>query len=111
VGQKIGEETFVARSVGAVSLASKPGAPSSSRSLVDDPDDTVVIEPDHCHRCDTSLSSCAEVSARPLHRNPSPCCTSAATGADDIDARGVLPLLTGVPVRDGYNHLIDTAHA
>jgi hypothetical protein len=52
-----------------------------------------------------------DLSARPLHRNPSPCCTSAATGADDIDARGVLPLLTGVPVRDGYNHLIDTAHA
>jgi hypothetical protein len=62
---------------------------------------------------DASSSLKLKLSARPLHRNPSPCCTSAATGADDIDARGVLPL-TGVPVSDGYagyNHLTDTAHA
>jgi transposase len=29
----------------------QPGASSVSRSLVDDPDETVVIEPDRCQRC------------------------------------------------------------
>jgi transposase len=38
----------------------QPGACSSSRSLVDDPDDTVVIEPDRCRGCDASLAGAVE---------------------------------------------------
>ena len=37
----------------------QPGASSASRSLVEDPDDTVVIEPDRCCGCDGSLSDAA----------------------------------------------------
>ena len=33
----------------------QPGAASSSRSLVDNADDTLEIWPDRCRRCDTSL--------------------------------------------------------
>src|SRR5204863_4188930 len=33
----------------------QPGASSSSRSLVEDADDTLEIAPDRCQRCDTSL--------------------------------------------------------
>jgi hypothetical protein len=29
----------------------QPGAPSASRSLVDEPDSTMVIQPDRCGRC------------------------------------------------------------
>jgi transposase len=38
----------------------QPGASSSSRSLVDDADDTLEIEPDRCQRCDTSLAGAEE---------------------------------------------------
>ncbi|MGH3922610.1 MAG: DUF6444 domain-containing protein, partial [Pseudonocardiaceae bacterium] len=38
----------------------KPGASSSSRSLVEDPDRVVVIEPEHCSGCDASLTEGAE---------------------------------------------------
>jgi transposase len=38
----------------------QPGASSSSRSLVDDPDDTVVIEPKQCRGCESSLADAAE---------------------------------------------------
>ena len=38
----------------------QPGASSSSRSLVDDADDTLEIEPDRCQRCDTSLADAEE---------------------------------------------------
>lgn len=38
----------------------QPGASSVSRSLVDDPDDTVVIEPDQCRECATPLADAAE---------------------------------------------------
>jgi len=38
----------------------QPGAPSSSRSLVDDADDTLEIHPDRCERCDTSLAGAVE---------------------------------------------------
>ena len=38
----------------------QPGAPSRSRSLVDDPDEVVVIEPGRCVGCDESLSEAAE---------------------------------------------------
>lgn len=39
----------------------QPGASSRSRRLVDDPDDTVEIEPDRCDRCDGSLDGAEEV--------------------------------------------------
>lgn len=38
----------------------QPGTSSSSRSLVDDADDTLEIAPDRCHRCDTSLDGADE---------------------------------------------------
>jgi len=38
----------------------QPGAASSSRSLVQDPEETVVIEPDRCQRCDASLAGAEE---------------------------------------------------
>jgi transposase len=39
----------------------QPGASSSSRSLVSDPDETVVIEPRCCRGCASSLTDAAEV--------------------------------------------------
>jgi transposase len=39
----------------------QPGAPSSSRSLIDDPDETVVISPDQCQGCDASLAGAPEL--------------------------------------------------
>jgi transposase len=38
----------------------QPGASSVSRSLVDDPDQTVVIEPQQCRECATPLADAAE---------------------------------------------------
>jgi transposase len=38
----------------------QPGAASSSRSLVDDPDERVEIQPDRCGSCDASLDGAAE---------------------------------------------------
>lgn len=38
----------------------QPGASSSSRSLLDDADDTLEIQPDRCQRCDTSLGGAQE---------------------------------------------------
>lgn len=38
----------------------QPGASSASRSLIDDPDDRVIIEPDRCRACDASLAAAAE---------------------------------------------------
>ena len=38
----------------------QPGSASSSRSLVDDADDTLEIVPDRCERCDTSLAGAKE---------------------------------------------------
>jgi transposase len=38
----------------------QPGALGSSRSLIDDPDERLVIQPDRCHRCDASLAGAAE---------------------------------------------------
>lgn len=38
----------------------QPGSSSSSRSLIDDPDDTVVLQSDRCHGCHASLASAAE---------------------------------------------------
>lgn len=38
----------------------QPGASSASRSLIDDPDDRLIIEPSRCRRCDASLAGAAE---------------------------------------------------
>lgn len=38
----------------------QPGTPSASRSLTDDPDDRLAIEPDRCCGCDASLKGAAE---------------------------------------------------
>jgi len=38
----------------------QPGAASTSRALSDDPNETVVIEPDRCQRCDASLAGAQE---------------------------------------------------
>ena len=38
----------------------QPGASSSSRSLIDDVDDTLEIQPDRCRRCDASLEGAQE---------------------------------------------------
>jgi transposase len=38
----------------------QPGASSSSRSLIDDPDEQLVIRPDRCRRCDASLAEAEE---------------------------------------------------
>lgn len=38
----------------------QPGASSSSRSLVDDADDTLKIQPQRCRRCDASLEGAKE---------------------------------------------------
>jgi transposase len=38
----------------------QPGAASSSRRLIDDPDETTEIEPDRCGRCDASLAGADE---------------------------------------------------
>jgi transposase len=38
----------------------QPGASSSARSLADDADDTVEIQPERCRRCDTSLAGAEE---------------------------------------------------
>lgn len=38
----------------------QPGSASASRSLVDDPDETFEVAPDHCARCEKSLDDAAE---------------------------------------------------
>lgn len=38
----------------------QPGSASASRSLVDDPDETFEVSPDHCARCEQSLHNAAE---------------------------------------------------
>jgi transposase len=38
----------------------QPGSASASRSLVDDPDETFEVAPDHCARCHESLHDAAE---------------------------------------------------
>jgi transposase len=40
----------------------QPGASSASRSLLDDPDDRLVIQPERCRACDASLAGAAEYS-------------------------------------------------
>ena len=38
----------------------QPGSPSASRSLVEDPDETFEVVPDHCAHCERSLADAAE---------------------------------------------------
>jgi transposase len=38
----------------------QPGSPSASRSLVEDPDETSEVAPDHCAHCERSLADAAE---------------------------------------------------
>jgi transposase len=38
----------------------QPGASGFSRSLIDDPDDRLVIQLDRCHRCDASRTGATE---------------------------------------------------
>lgn len=38
----------------------QPGSASASRSLVEDPDETVEVSPDRCARCEGSLADAAE---------------------------------------------------
>lgn len=38
----------------------QPGSASVSRSVVDDPDETFEVAPDHCARCEKSLDDAAE---------------------------------------------------
>jgi transposase len=38
----------------------QPGSASVSRSLIDDPDETFEVAPDHCGRCEKSLDDAAE---------------------------------------------------
>jgi transposase len=98
----------------------QPGALSTSRRLVDDPDDTVVIEPDRCRRCDASLGGAQEhgrqrrqvVDVGPV---PPPeiteyqrvskrclCCGAVTTPGWDTGAERAEPVATpGSPVRIG----------
>jgi transposase len=101
----------------------QPGAPSVSRSLVDDPDDTMVIAPDRCGRCEASLEEAEEhsrqrrqvVDVRPSpppeiieYQRVSkvcPCCGAVTTPGWDDDAVPVEHAGTvaapGSPVRIG----------
>jgi transposase len=109
----------------------QPGAASSSRSLVDDADDTLEIHPDRCQRCATSLAGAAEsarvrrqvVDARPApppmvteYQRVSkvcPCCGMVTTPGWDDEAVPVEHAETvaapGSPVRIGPQTLARAA--
>ncbi len=106
----------------------QPGAASTSRRLVDDPDDTRVIEPPRCRRCDASLAGAEErgrqrrqvVDVRPP---PPPeiieyqrvskvcsCCGAVSTpGWDTGDDRAETLAAPGSPVRIGPETLARAA--
>jgi Family of unknown function (DUF6444) len=75
----------------------QPGASSLSRSLVDDADDTLKIQPQRCRRCDASLEGGQGVraSAAPGCR----CAAGAAAEGDRVPAD-----LEDVPVLRGGHH-------
>ena len=98
----------------------QPGASSASRRLVDDPDQTVEIEPDRCRRCEASLQGAAVggrerrqvVEVRPVpppeiieYQRVSkvcPCCaTVTSPGWDCGDERAATVAAAGSPVRIG----------
>jgi transposase len=101
----------------------QPGASSSSRSLVDDPDERLEIRPDRCQRCDTWLDAAQEcgrqrrqiIDVRPAPppkvteyqriSKVCPCCGAVTTpGWDDeavpVDHREIVAA-PGSPVRIG----------
>lgn len=99
----------------------QPGAASASRSLVEDPDRVVVIEPEHCGGCAQSLAAAAEsgrerrqvVDVRPVPEpeiteyqrvsKSCPCCGQITTpGWDETgDERAEVVSSAGSPVRIG----------
>ncbi|GLY67898.1 hypothetical protein Atai01_45170 [Amycolatopsis taiwanensis] len=109
----------------------QPGASSSSLSLTDDPDETVVIEPDRCRKCETSLGDAAEVGRQrrqvvdvPAAPPPEvmeyqcvskvcPCCATVTTpGWDEVasgDPRRDVLAAPGSPVRIGPETLARAA--
>ena len=109
----------------------QPGAGSSSRSLVDDPDGRLEIQPDRCTSCDTSLDEAPEcgrqrrqvVDIRPVplpkvteYQRVSkvcPCCGKVTTPNWDDDAVPVehadLVAAPGSPVRIGPETLARAA--
>jgi transposase len=109
----------------------QPGASSSSRSLVDDADDTLEIAPDRCERCDTALQGAEEcgrqrrqvvdVGAAPPPKvteyqrisKMCPCCGAVTTpGWDDkavpVEHAGIVAA-PGSPVRIGPETLARAA--
>ncbi|MGH8895188.1 MAG: IS66 family transposase [Actinomycetes bacterium] len=109
----------------------QPGASSSSRSLVDDADETLEIRPDRCERCDASLAGAAEsarqrrqvVDARPApppkvteYQRVSklcPCCGAVTTPGWDDEAvpaeHAETVAAPGSPVRIGPQTLARAA--
>jgi transposase len=109
----------------------QPGASSSSRSLVDDADETLEIGPDRCQRCDSSLAGAEEagrqrrqvVDVRPApppkvteYQRVStvcPCCGEVTTPGWDDEAVSVEHAETvaapGSPVRIGPETLARAA--
>ncbi|MEC3982855.1 IS66 family transposase [Amycolatopsis sp. H20-H5] len=106
----------------------QPGMSSSSRSLIDDPDEMVVISPERCRGCDVSLAGAPEsgrerrqvVDASPV---PPPvvteyqrvsktcvCCGTVNTPAWDAgDVHGDVVATAGSPVRIGPETLARAA--
>jgi transposase len=109
----------------------QPGAASSSRGLVDDPDERLEIQPDHCTSCDASLAGAPEcgrqrrqvVDIRPVptpkvteYQRVSkvcPCCGVATTPGWDDEAVPALHAdivaAPGSPVRIGPETLARAA--
>jgi transposase len=109
----------------------QPGASSSSRSLVDDADETLEITPDRCQRCDRSLAGAAEsarVRRQVIDARPAPppkvteyqrvakvcrCCGAVTTPGWDDEAVPVEHAATvaapGSPVRIGPQTLARAA--
>jgi len=99
----------------------QPGAPGVSRSLVDDPQESVELAPEQCQRCRASLADTAEhsrtrrqiVEARPapppkvteyqLVTKLCPCCgqRNTAVPAAGDDAAAQMAAAPGSPVRVG----------
>jgi transposase len=97
----------------------QPGTPGVSRSLVDDPDESVELVPAECRRCRASLAEVAEcyrtrrqvIEVRPappprvteyqLVSKFCPCCGQRNTGVPAEDAAARMASAPGSPVRVG----------
>jgi transposase len=98
----------------------QPGASSTSRRLVDDPNEVKEIEPDHCQRCDASLVGAEEhgrerrqvIDVRPaptpevieyqrVSRRCSCCGTVTTPDWDTGDENAAVVAAVGSPVRIG----------